>query len=122
MADSILTEIKQLLGLDAEYVDFDLDVKIHINSAFAELAQIGAAPPEGFTIADKEAIWQDLYGDEKQLEMIKTIVYFTVKLAFDPPNTSFAIKAIQDQLEKLSFRLNVLEVIFNPIVEPDVVV
>ena len=34
MEDSILNDIKKLLGLDDEYDVFDTDIIIHINSVF----------------------------------------------------------------------------------------
>lgn len=114
MADSILTQTKKLLGIAPEYDAFDLDIQIHINSAFAELTQIGAAPLDGFVITGPDETWQDLYNDEKQLEMIRTFVYLRVRLLFDPPATSFAIEAMERQLDMLTFRLNILEFIFNP--------
>lgn len=120
MGDSILNEIKKLLGLDEAYEAFDLDVKIHINSAFSALTQIGATPPEGFVIVDKTTTWQELYNDIAVLEMIKTFVYLKVRLVFDPPSTSFVISAIEKQIEELSYRLRVLEHIFNPVVESNI--
>jgi hypothetical protein len=38
--------------------------------------------------------------------MVKQYIYLFVKLAFDPPVTSFALEAIHKQLEKLSWRIN----------------
>ena len=48
--DSILTSIKKLLGMDADYTAFDTDVIIHINTALAILCQLGVGPDKGFRI------------------------------------------------------------------------
>ena len=37
LTDNILTSIKKMLGIDAEYTHFDADVTMHINSAFSTL-------------------------------------------------------------------------------------
>lgn len=114
MTDSILQNTKKLLGLDSEYTEFDEEIKIHINSAFSALSQLGAAPPEGFMLITGEETWDSLLEDRTQIEMVKTWLYLKVRLVFDPPTTSFAITAIENQISELNFRLNVLELLYNP--------
>ena len=105
--DSILASTKKLLGLDDSYDAFDVDITMHINSAIASLIQIGIGPVNGFSIAGRETTWTDLLGVDPNLNAVQSYVYFRVRLAFDPPATSFAISAIQDQIKELSYRLNV---------------
>ena len=59
MEDSILLSIKKLLGLAPEYEVFDVDIIMHINSAFSVLTQLGVGPSEGFFITDANACWSD---------------------------------------------------------------
>ncbi|ADD81012.1 virion structural protein [Rhodococcus phage ReqiPoco6] len=106
--ESILTSTKKVLGIDAEYDAFDLDVKMHINSAFATLNQLGVGPEEGFMIEDETATWGDFIGVDKRLNSVPTYVYLKVRLAFDPPSTSFVIESQKKQLEELEWRLNVV--------------
>lgn len=40
MEESILKTIKQLIGCPDDFEQFDLDLTIHINSAFAALTQL----------------------------------------------------------------------------------
>ena len=47
MDNSILTEIKKLLGLDESYKAFDTDIIIHINTALMILTDIGIGPEDG---------------------------------------------------------------------------
>jgi hypothetical protein len=108
MAQSILTSVKHMLGLAADYTVFDVDVIIHTNSAFAVLSQLGLGPPDGFTIVDDTETWEDYIGSTKFIEMVRTYVYLYVRLIFDPPTTSFAISAFQKQLDELAWRLNVV--------------
>jgi hypothetical protein len=104
--DSILTSVKKVLGIDEEYVAFDVDILLYINSVLAVLNQIGVGPTNGFQIEDKTATWtQFLAGDETRLNNVKGLVCLRVRLLFDPPATSFAIKAIEDQIREHETRL-----------------
>lgn len=114
MDDSILNTIKKLLGIDAEYNAFDIDIQMHINSVFSVMHQIGAAPPSGFWIQDATTKWSDFIEGRQHVEMVKSYMYFKVRLMFDPPATSFAIDAIKSQIADLEWRLNIMEFTFNP--------
>ena len=104
--DSILTSIKKLLGISEEYENFDQDIRIHINTVFGVLHQLGIGPENGFFIEDKTALWYD-YTMSPKLEMIKTYVYLKVRLIFDPPANSFLLDSINRQISELEWRLNV---------------
>ena len=104
--DSILTSIKKFLGLEAEYVYFDEDIIIHINSALYRLNTLGIGPHEGFVVTDKTQAWSDFLSARKDLELVKTYVYLKVRLVFDPPQTSFLLEAINKQISELEWLLN----------------
>ena len=99
--DSILVSIKKLLGIDATYTVFDVDVIIHINTAFAVLNQLGVGPTDGFMIEGEEESWDD-YITDNNLSMVKTFVYLKVRLAFDPPTSTALIESMQRTLDKLT--------------------
>lgn len=103
---SILENTKKLLGLDTEPGVFDIDIITHINSTFFILQQLGVGPENGFSIEDEEALWSDFIGEE-QIQAVKTYMALKVRLIFDPPATSFAISAIENQIKELEYRLNV---------------
>lgn len=105
--DSILTSIKKLLGIAADYTHFDTDVIIHINSAFDILNQLGVGPSEGFKITDESEVWTDFIEDTTKLESIKTYIYLKVSLWFDPPTSSAILSAKERQISELEWRLNV---------------
>lgn len=108
MADSsILVGTKKILGIDAEYTAFDLDIITHINSVFATLQQLGVGPAEGFMIEDETSKWEEFIGINNALNPVKTYVYLRVRLLFDPPTTSFLLGSLQEQLKELEWRLNV---------------
>lgn len=102
--DSILVSIKKLLGIDAAYTAFDVDVIIHINTAFAVLNQLGVGPADGFMIEGEEEIWDD-YITDSNFSMVKTFVYLKVRLAFDPPTSTALIESMNNMLNELTWRL-----------------
>lgn len=109
MSDSILTSTKKVLGIDESYTAFDVDVIMHINSAFSTLHQLGVGPPNGFAIETAEAKWDAFLGEgeDPRLNTVKSYVYLRVRLLFDPPGTSYLINAINQQIEEMVWRLNV---------------
>lgn len=105
--DSILTSIKKLLGIDEEYTQFDDDIIMHINSVFLNLTQLGVGPPEGFSIEDDAATWEDFIEDNIQLQAVKSYMYLKVKLLFDPPLSTSVIESMNRMIAELEWRLNV---------------
>ena len=102
--ESILISIKKLLGIMPEYTNFDDDIIIHINTAFAALNQIGVGPEEGFMIVDENSEWSE-YTTIKNLNMIKTYIYLKVRLLFDPPTSSALIESINRSIAELEWRI-----------------
>ena len=105
--NSILDLTKKILGIDADYHAFDLDVITHINSTFSQLAQLGVGPEEGFRIEDASKTWSEFLYDDPRLEFVKTFIYLKVRLAFDPPLSSAVMGAINRQISELEWRINV---------------
>lgn len=109
METSILTSTKKILGIAADYTAFDLDVITHINAALSTLTQLGVGPSGGYMIQDATANWADFVPDTdiQMQSTVKTYVYLRVRMLFDPPATTYAIQAFQQQIEQLEWRLNV---------------
>ena len=107
MEPSILITIKKMLGLDQDYDVFDEEIKVHINSVFMYLNQLGVGPDVPFSITGDTEIWPQFTPNGDNANALKTYMYLRVKLIFDPPNTSFVLKAIQDQITELEWRLTV---------------
>jgi len=105
--DSILRSTKKILGIDADYTAFDLDIMTHINSVFSTLSQIGIGPINGFMIEDDDDTWDAFLGADANLNAVKTYVYLRVRLLFDPPTTSYMITSMKEQIQELEWRLNV---------------
>jgi hypothetical protein len=108
MEDSILTSIKKMLGIEQDYTHFDADIIMHINSVFMILTQLGVGPEEGFYIEDEMTIWDDYIEDRKTLQLVKSYMYFRVKLLFDSTTLpSAVITSINEQIREFEWRLSV---------------
>lgn len=107
MYESILTSIKKLLGITAEYTNFDPDIIMHINSVFMTLNQLGVGPSEGFRIEDDLTTWREYITDDDNLDAVKSYMHLKVKLLFDPPLGSAVMEATKQMINELEWRLNV---------------
>ena len=123
MDESILTSIKRMLPMDPTCTEFDEPIIAHINTALLSLNQIGIGPDEGFLIMSANETWDQFIatsesfssgssvidtGSKKTayLQAVKTYIYLSVKLAFDPPTNASVIESINKQMERLEWRLN----------------
>lgn len=116
--DSILDSVKKALGLDYTDTTFDLDVTMFINSAFGSLTQLGVGSDTGFIISDNTTQWSQYVSDLMYLGMLKSYIFMSVKLAFDPPSTSFGIDAFKEQKQELAWRINIEAEHINPPTDP----
>lgn len=106
MNDSILITIKKMLGMDATYTAFDTDVIVAINSALMVLGQLGVCDA-GFMITGVDETWAAMLKDSSMLESAKLYMYLKVKVAFDPPSSSFVLASFENQITEMEWRLNV---------------
>lgn len=107
MNESILTSIKAQMGIQEEYIAFDQQIIMHINSVLMILKQLGVGPAVGFTISDKTATWSDFLPSDKNLEATKSYVSMRVKMLFDPPTTSIVAESMNRMINEFEWRLNV---------------
>lgn len=103
---SILSETKKVLGIEEDYDIYDPDVIMHINSAFMILNQLGVGPKQTFSISSKDEVWNQ-FGSPSTVATVKSYLWATVKLAFDPPPTSFAQTALENIKKEFEWRLHV---------------
>lgn len=52
----------------------------------------------GSTVKDKINTWDEFLVDRTDLELVKTDVYLRVRLIFDPPQNSFLVTSIKEQI------------------------
>lgn len=105
MEQSILLSTKKILGIGPDDDSFDLDVITQINSAFFTLFQLGVGPVDGFTIDDDAAVWANFLADDVVISAVKTYVWLKVRLAFDPPATSYLQTSAENQIREHEGRI-----------------
>lgn len=103
--DSILHDVKQMVGQEWDDTSYDLDIMTHINSVFFTLNQLGIGPSGGFMITDAATTWDAYLGAAKNLNAVKSYIYIRVRLLFDPPTNSFLVTNLQEQANQLEWRL-----------------
>lgn len=108
METSILNTIKKLLGIDSTYTAFDTDIIVAINSAFSVLTQLGMGPTSGYRITGTTETWANYLGTAVNLDLVKDYIYLKVRYIFDPPSSSFAVNAINEQIKEYEWRINTL--------------
>lgn len=103
--NSILASVtKMITGTEGDDY-FNLELVIHINTVFSILHNLGVGPKIPFKIEDESATWSEFLEDKDTLEMVKTYMYYKVKLTFDPPTNSFLVDAYTNQAKELEWRM-----------------
>ena len=106
--NSILEDIRALLLADEDSTEFDTDLIVHINSAFAVLSQLGAGPSDGFYIEDESEEWNDFTEDPVLQGMARMFVVLSVRLVFDSPANSFTQETLKQQIEEYKWRIAIM--------------
>lgn len=105
MDESILTSIKQLLGIGDD-TSFDSEIILHINSVFSILDRIAPGFPKGFRINDSTAQWSSYLTGDSHLDLVKTYMYMKVRLVFDPPTNSSLLSSLKESISEYEWRIN----------------
>ena len=105
MAETILKTVKTLLGLDDESDAFDDEIKLHINGVFLTLKQLNVGPTTGYFLSTGDETWEEFFGTDPVIELVKNYVYLKVRLVFDPPSSSFVLDAYTKQSTEMEFRI-----------------
>lgn len=109
--ESILGSIKKLLNISNDVEVFDQDIALQINTALANLVQMGVGPEEGYRIESSSDTWGDFMGQASAennpllVENLKTYVFIKVKMMFDPPQNSAMIDAMDRQAKEIEYRV-----------------
>ena len=97
VTESILDSIKIMLGNSVDDTNFDAELIIFINGALSTINKLGVGLI-GYKISNNSNTWDEFLGDRTDLEEVKTNVYLRVRLAFDPPQNSFLVTSIKEQI------------------------
>lgn len=117
---SILTDTKMMLGVGAAESPFDPEITLHINSALANMYQLGVGPSTGLFITNEDTTWDDLLEGDPRLGHVKSLMMLKVKMLFDPPDTGYMVTAYEKVIEKYEWQVRVAaEEINDPITLDD---
>lgn len=122
---SILTSIKKMHGIDEIDESYDMELIMHINGALMIMTQLGVGPKEGFSITSKDEEWTQFLEGRKDLDLVFNDVYLRTKLVFDPPQNSFLVTSIKEQIKEYDWRIESWhkpqhEILPEPEPEPEV--
>ena len=106
---TVLSSIKTQLGVAEDDSNFDTDLVIFINDALFDVKMLGPGKPGVTLKINTETEWSELFDDSETSSAVEEFIYLTVKLVFDPPQTSYGIAAIERKIKKKSWMLTVAE-------------
>ena len=106
MNDSILNDMKDIVGIDVSNVAFDKQLILYTNSVLRIVNQIGVGS-DGFNITGSSETWADFLGDRlADLTDVKSYVGFKVQLMFDHTLSSIAVDTLKSLTAELESRIN----------------
>lgn len=109
MQNTILYDVKTSIGINPDADDdetFDNSILMCINSAIAELAELGVGE-QGLFEASKTSTWSEYLGEKQSylLSLIRSYVNVYTKNMFDPPETGPLDAAQNEHRKRLEFRI-----------------
>lgn len=109
LSKSVLTDIRESVGLPPTDTSFDVELLQHINGAIGKLNQNGIG--NFIVIADDLKTWGDLQDPlqsegNKYFQLIPLYVTLSTKLLFDPPPPS-SVEYHSNNAKELLWRLKV---------------
>lgn len=109
MKKQILQDVKKSIGINPDSHDetFDASIIMCINSAIAELAELGIGTQGGFEVDEGTETWEDYLGETYAylLSLSKSYVNTYVKLMFDTPQSGALKAALEEDFKRLEFRI-----------------
>lgn len=105
--ENILSSVKNRCGITDDYTHFDQDIAMHINSVFSTLHQLGIGPDEGFEIRSGDETWDEFLEGDPRINFVKSYVFLSVRMLFDPPTVGAVADAYKRQIDELTWRINV---------------
>ena len=103
--ETILTVIKNFIGISTSDPHFDDELLMHINLIIAELEIVGTT--NKVIVCSKDTVWTDYLVKEVDIASIQTLIGMKVKMVFDPPANSFLVESYNKQIDKMEWLLTV---------------
>lgn len=97
---TIMADTKTYLGLSEDDTGFEHEIADAIDNALATATQLNR---EVGTVQSHD----DVYPTTPLGRILRQYVNYSVRLTFDPPQTSFAIKAVESLKQEAEWRLTI---------------
>lgn len=97
---TIMADTKTYLGLSEDDTGFESEIADAIDNALATATQLNR---EVGTVQSHD----DVYPATPLGRILRQYVNYSVRLTFDPPQTSFAIKAVESLKQEAEWRLTI---------------
>ena len=97
---TIMADTKTYLGLSDDDTGFEREIADAIDNALATATQLNH---EVGTVQSHD----DVYPATPLGRILRQYVNYSVRLTFDPPQTSFAIKAVESLKQEAEWRLTI---------------
>ena len=97
---TIMNDTKTYLGLSEDDTGFEREIADAIDNALATATQLNR---EVGTVLSHD----DVYPATPLGRILRQYVNYSVRLTFDPPQTSFAIKAVESLKQEAEWRLTI---------------
>lgn len=97
---TIMADTKTYLGLSEDDTGFEREIADAIDNALATATQLNR---EVGTVQSHD----DAYPATPLGHILRQYVNYSVRLTFDPPQTSFAIKAVESLKQEAEWRLTI---------------
>lgn len=97
---TIMADTKTYLGLSEDDTGFESEIADAIDNALATATQLNR---EVGTVQSHN----DVYPATPLGRILRQYVNYSVRLTFDPPQTSFAIKAVESLKQEAEWRLTI---------------
>jgi hypothetical protein len=103
---SLLSSIKELLGIPIDTIDFDTQLVMHINMVLGTLSQIGFSTGDPYLITATDGSIEDYLPDDESIHgMVLIYIYTKVRLLFDPPSSAFVLDSLNSVIKEYEWRL-----------------
>lgn len=97
---TIMVDTKTYLGLSEDDTGFESEIADAIDNALATATQLNR---EVGTVQSHD----DVYPATPLGRILRQYVNYSVRLTFDPPQTSFAVKAVESLKQEAEWRLTI---------------
>lgn len=108
MEDSILDNIKQMLGIYSDDTAFDAELIMHINNAISDLLHVGKDMPD-YSIEGVNNLWTEFLDSKALIGQARQYIYCKVRLIFDPPSNSFVVTEIEKAKDEAQWRFYMIK-------------